>query len=154
MGKAQPPEGAPKQALYRILYSSNVPKSQSADDIETNIETILRFSREHNPASGITGVLVTNKRMYAQILEGPAPAVKDLIGHIACDRRHQGLRVISSHASDHRIFDDWSMAFVRTNRDLEAEAYIFPTGHEQSNIMAISAFCMSVRRHLLNGTGF
>lgn len=117
----------------------DVPRSQSDDDLEVNVQTILRFSREHNPASENTGVLVTNKRLYAQVLEGPAPAVKNLVGHIACD---------------HRIFDDLAMAFVRTNRDLEVEACIFSTGHAQSNITAISAFCTLVRRRLLNGTTF
>lgn len=142
------------EIYYRILYSSKVPKSRAPDEVEDDIEAILRASRGWNIDVGITGVLVTNKRMYAQIIEGPALVVKDLLGHIACDRRHSDVRIISSHHSDKRIFTDWSMAFVRTNRDLQAEAYMFPTGDEQSNILAVSAFCMSVRDHVLNGENF
>lgn len=154
MTEEQKAENSSAKLFYRILYSSKIPKSRSSDDVEQDIEGILRASRTWNIDAGITGVLVTNKRMYAQIIEGPALVVKDLIGHIACDKRHQDIRIISSHKSHKRIFGDWSMAFVRTNRDLQTEAYMFPSGNEQSNIMAVSAFCMSVRDHVLNGNTF
>lgn len=142
------------EQIYRILYSSQIPRQRSATDIEDDIESILRWSRDKNPTLGVTGALVTNKRMYAQIIEGPSSVVKDLLGHIACDTRHHEVRIINCHKSDKRIFEDWSMAFIRTNRNLEAEAYLFPSGNEQSNIMAISAFCMSVRNHIAKGTEF
>ncbi len=147
-------EHSDAEGVFRILYSSKIPKSRSPDDIEADIESILRASQTWNLNNGITGVLVTNKRMYAQIIEGPAALVKNLFGHIICDKRHHDARIISSHQSDKRIFGDWSMAFVRTNRDLQAEAYMFPTGNEQSNIMAVSAFCTSVRNHILKGENF
>lgn len=150
----QKAESPSADVFYRILYSSKIPSSRSPDQVEKDIEAILRASRDWNVDTGITGVLVTNKRMYTQIIEGPALLVKDLIGHIACDKRHQDIRIISNHQSHKRIFNDWSMAFVRTNRDLQTEAYMFPSGDGQSNIMAVSAFCMSVRDHVLNGDAF
>ena len=154
MAETQASGHSSAEAYYRVLYSSKVPKSRTSDEIENDIEAILRASRGWNVEAGITGVLVTNKRMYAQIIEGPALVVKDLLGHIACDKRHNDIRIISSHKSDKRIFNDWSMAFVRTNRNLQAEAYMFPSGDEQSNILAVSAFCTSVRDHVLNGENF
>ena len=60
-------------------------------------------------------MLVTNTRMYSQVIEGPTSAVKDSIGHIACDGRHRNVRIISSHGSEERIFESWSMAFIRSN---------------------------------------
>ncbi len=140
--------------VYRVLYSSAVPRSRSADEVERDLELILRASRRYNSDFGITGVLVTNKRMYCQVIEGPRLIIQKLVGHIACDTRHCCLRIISRHSAQQRIFADWSMAFVRTNRDLEAEAYFFPSTNEASAVTAISAFCISVRKHVLSGTYF
>lgn len=152
MAKTRTAEGSSQpETIYRLLYSSKIPKSRTANEIEDDIEVILRNSRIWNSSAGITGVLVTNKKMYSQIIEGPSAVIKNLIGHISCDPRHQDVRIVSNHKSDKRIFENWSMAFIRTTRDLEAETFLFPSGNGQSNIMAISAFCTSVRNHILHG---
>jgi len=142
--------GHPAENILRLLYCSRVPRFKSANDIEDDIETILRASRAGNPHFGITGVLVTNKIMFSQVIEGPARLIKDLIGHISCDARHEHMKIIGFHKTDKRIFAEWSMAFLATNRDLEAENYIFPSSDDESNILAISSFCSAVRTCLID----
>lgn len=150
----QQPQDASNALTYRVMYSSKIRRSKSSEEVEQDFEAILSYSRDWNRDAGITGALVTNKRMYAQVIEGPALAVKNLLGHIACDERHQDIRIIASYSAEGRIFADWSMAFVRTNRDLQTEACLFPSGEEQSNLLAVSAFCMAIREHILHGSPF
>ena len=74
--------GYPGEDILRLLYCSRVPYSKTSDEIEDDIEIILRTSREENSNFGITGVLVTDKKMYSQVIEGPPRVVKDLIGSV------------------------------------------------------------------------
>ena len=113
--------GHPGEDILRLLYCSRVPRFKSTNEIEDDIEIILRASRAENPHFGVTGVLVTNKRMFSQVIEGPPRLIKDLIGHISCDVRHEHMKIIGFHKSDKRIFREWSMAFLATNRDLEID---------------------------------
>ncbi len=142
--------GDPGEDILRLLYCSRVPRSKSASQVEDDIELILRTSRRENPHFGITGVLVTDKTMYSQVIEGPPRVIKDLIGRISCDTRHRDIRIVSFHNSRKRVFTEWSMAFLATTRDMEAEDYIFPISEDSSNILAISSFCSSVRSRLLD----
>jgi len=50
---------------------------------------------------------------YAQVLEGAAYDVKSLFGHIACDRRHEGVELLYHDAHEERDFGNWAMAIVR-----------------------------------------
>ena len=64
------------------------------------------------------------------------------------------MRIISSHNLGQQIFENWSMAFVRINRDLKAKAVLFPSDDKQSNVVAISIFYLSVRKHIVSGAAF
>ena len=144
----------PDEYLLRLLYCSKIPRSKSSNQIDDDIEIILRKSREENQRFGITGVLVTDRKMYSQVIEGPPPVIKHLIGRISCDDRHGDIKIVSYHNSQTRVFREWSMAFLATTRNLEAEDHIFPTSDAGSNILAISSFCSSVRNCLLEKAVF
>ncbi|MEJ1935248.1 BLUF domain-containing protein, partial [Nostoc sp. NIES-2111] len=64
--------------------------------------------------AGITGHLICDEGWFAQILEGPETAVKDLVGRIARDPRHSEMTVLSERRllAD-RTFPRWSMAMTR-----------------------------------------
>ncbi len=51
--------------LVRLIYAS-----RAADDSPAAIEAILTQAREHNPASGITGVLCYGGGIFLQAIEG------------------------------------------------------------------------------------
>jgi hypothetical protein len=57
-----------------------------------------------------------------QLLEGPEPAVRTLLGKIKADSRHRGIRVLMEEETDKREFHDWSMGF--TNLDLPTDAEV------------------------------
>ena len=69
--------------LVRLLYAS-----RAVDTSPAAIEAILTQSRQHNPGSGITGVLCYGGGVFLQAIEGGRSAVSELYGHIQKDSRH------------------------------------------------------------------
>lgn len=138
-----------EKPLYRLSYWSRVNEKKSVEEIEKDIQNILKESQNHNAKYNITGVLVTNYKIYSQVIEGPAEVIKTLIGHIICDPRNESLEVINKHFCDERIFGNWAMAFLKVDTDSEAETYLFPTAGGQLNIKEISIFCDSVKQRII-----
>jgi hypothetical protein len=70
--------------LVRLLYASRV-----VDPEPAVIESILAQSRQFNPSTGITGILVYSGDIFLQAIEGGREAVSELYGHIQKDARHK-----------------------------------------------------------------
>jgi len=100
----------------RLIYVS---RTTEACDV-TAIEEILNVSRKKNAARHITGMLCYDPAFFMQCLEGPKDAVNDLYRDIACDSRHTCVTLLAYHVIEERMFDGWSMAFVRAS-DLDAQ---------------------------------
>ena len=135
--------------VSRVLYCSRVGKDRLAKDFSMDLVDILLCSRKENLDHEVTGVLVTNQRAYSQVIEGPSSVVRTLIGHIACDLRHSEFRIISQESSDTRLFQEWSMAAISTEKGQEAEGFLFPSFSGQSDATAVHVFCTALRRYLL-----
>ena len=97
--------------LVRLLYASRaVETSPSA------IEAILSQSRQHNPGSGITGVLCYGGGIFLQAIEGGRSAVSDLYGHIQRDPRHQNVELLHYEEITERRFGGWTMGQVNLSK--------------------------------------
>ena len=70
--------------LVRLLYAS-----RAVDTTADAIESILHQSRDHNPISGVTGVLCYGGGIFLQAIEGGRMAISELYGHIQRDKRHK-----------------------------------------------------------------
>ncbi len=136
-------------SLYRLLYCSRIQPYRYDQELEGHIEVILRYSHFKNPALGITGALLTNRKRFSQVIEGPEIAVKNLFGHISCDPRHRDVQLISHHPVSSRVFQEWHMAFVEPTRTFAAEHQLFPAQNTQFDLLATSTYCATVRRLLL-----
>lgn len=91
--------------LLRLFYVST-----AAPDIdEGDIAEIATKASEKNRRLNITGALAFNGVNFAQILEGEANIVTDLLETIRADERHNGLIVVNSKAIIQRAYHDWSM---------------------------------------------
>ena len=77
--------------LVRLLYAS-----RAVDTSPAAIEAILTQSRQHNPGSGITGVLCYGGGVFLQAIEGGRSAVSELYGHIQKDSRHKDCLLYTS----------------------------------------------------------
>lgn len=97
--------------LVRLLYVSRL-----ADASPDAIETILVQSREHNPPSGITGVLCYGDGIFLQAIEGGRPAVNALYGQILRDPRHHQVELLHYEEIAERRFGCWTMGQVNLSK--------------------------------------
>ncbi|AVS75291.1 BLUF domain-containing protein [Paracidovorax cattleyae] len=97
--------------LVRLLYASRAVDTSSAA-----IEDILAQSRQHNPGSGITGVLCYGAGVFLQAIEGGRSAVNELYGHILRDPRHKDVELLYFEEIEERRFGGWTMGQVNLGR--------------------------------------
>ena len=97
--------------LVRLLYCS-----RSVDTSPEAIEAILTQSRQHNPVSGITGILCYGGGIFLQAIEGGRLQVSELFGHIAKDPRHMDVALLASVVIFERRFGGWSMGQVNISK--------------------------------------
>ncbi len=97
--------------LVRLMYASRA-THHSADDLAA----ILKSSKQHNPAQGITGVLCCSTGIFLQVLEGGRQPVSVLYNRIAQDTRHHDVVLLSHEEISERRFAGWAMGQVHLNR--------------------------------------
>ena len=95
--------------ILQLVYTSRA-TSRFTDDALLNL---LKRARRYNAASGVTGVLMVHDDLFAQCLEGPEAAVRELFGRIERDGRHYGVTVMLEQPSGVRAFSEWSMGCTR-----------------------------------------
>lgn len=94
--------------LVRCLYASRMPKAPSA----ATLRAILEESRKNNVKNGITGVLIATNDSFIQVLEGGRAQVCETYNHIAADKRHSDVTILSFEEIAQRGFESWSMGEV------------------------------------------
>jgi hypothetical protein len=76
------------------------------------IDAIVEVARSRNAALDVTGALVFTRLHFAQILEGSAAAVDELMRSIEADPRHTDVDVVDVRDSSGRHFAGWSLAYT------------------------------------------
>ena len=97
--------------LVRLLYCS-----RAVDTSPDAIEAILAQARQHNPATGITGILCYGGGIFLQCIEGGRLQVSDLFGHIQRDARHKDVALLEYEEISERRFGGWSMGQVNISK--------------------------------------
>lgn len=97
--------------LVRLLYAS-----RAVDTSPEAIDAILTQSREHNPGSGITGILCYGGGVFLQAIEGGRSAVNELYSHILRDVRHKDVELLHYEEISERRFGGWTMGKVNINK--------------------------------------
>ena len=100
------------QPLDRLVYHSRNRIAGSPEEVALGLETILAGSRRNNPRAGVTGALMFNNGCFAQVLEGPRPAVESIFERIQNDARHGDVSLLFFETVERRTFAGWSMAFI------------------------------------------
>ena len=109
-------------ALHRLVYVSRNALEPGADPA-AGIESILAASRRNNARVGVSGALMFNAGLFAQVLEGPLWAIEQTFERIQCDARHDEVRILQLEPVAARRFDAWSMAWAgRSAAPVEAFA--------------------------------
>ena len=97
--------------LVRLLYCS-----RAVDTRPQAVEAILAQSRQHNPVSGITGILCYGDGIFLQCIEGGRMQVSELFGSILKDARHKDVALLHFEEILERRFGGWSMGQVNVSR--------------------------------------
>ena len=97
--------------LVRLLYAS-----RAVDTSPDAIESILLQSRQHNPVTGITGILCYGGGIFLQAIEGGRQPVSDLFGHIQKDLRHKDVVLLHYEEISERRFGGWTMGQVNLSK--------------------------------------
>jgi hypothetical protein len=97
--------------LVRLLYAS-----RAVDTSPDAIESILTQSRQHNPVTGITGILCYGGGIFLQAIEGGRMQVSELFGHIQRDARHKDVALLHYEEIFERRFGGWSMGQVNLSK--------------------------------------
>jgi hypothetical protein len=97
--------------LVRLLYCSRI-----VDHSPEAIESILAQARQHNPVSGITGILCYGGGIFLQAIEGGRMQVSELFGTILKDPRHKDVALLHYEEILERRFGGWSMGQVNISK--------------------------------------
>ena len=97
--------------LVRLLYCS-----RSVDTSPEAIDSILAQSRQHNPVSGITGILCYGGGVFLQAIEGGRMQVSELFGTIQKDPRHKDVALLHYEEILERRFGGWTMGQVNLSK--------------------------------------
>jgi len=84
------------------------------------LEDIVSVSRENNPRMCVSGVLCYAPGLFLQCLEGPRKAVNEIYRTIMGDPRNKDGILLKYAEIDERVFEEWSMAYVRADQLTES----------------------------------
>lgn len=93
------------ETMLHLIYVSRGKHGLGADDFSR----ILAQARERNEQVAITGALCYRHGYFAQILEGPDLAVREMYAKIAGDDRHSGAVIVSEEPTTDRLYAGWRM---------------------------------------------
>lgn len=136
--------------LYHVVYCS-----RAADGVDhADVERIVASSRLHNPARGITGVLVFGSGVFFQWLEGPRAEIEKLIGILRTDTRHYDIVFLSEGEEvRERLYPGWDMEEVAADDILEVLEDALETAEDQNNVAALNRTLAQLRSGPLDSLG-
>lgn len=104
-GDAAKASGQPP--LRRVIYRSIATRPMQGRDLLQ----ILHDARAFNEMDNISGMLLHDRGVFFQVLEGPADAVTALLARLEQDERHASIAILADQRSSTRLFPDWKMGF-------------------------------------------
>jgi hypothetical protein len=83
---------------------------------DRDISGIVEAAVARNRSLGVTGALMATKFHFAQYLEGPPGAVRELMASIRADARHAEVTVFLDAPLTARRFTGWWLAYAGASR--------------------------------------
>lgn len=122
----------------RLVYISSAVRLMK----DNELAQILQAARRHNPANGITGVLLYRDGNFIQVLEGEPAQVEATFARIERDPRHRQVLVLSRETQVARVFEHWTMGFRNIDRVSMEDADLFDSLFKQtpSQVLASRAW--------------
>lgn len=98
---------SPSRGLRQVFYVS---QARIAGIQQVN--RLLRVCVDNNSRKGISGLLIYTGNHFAQVIEGPEPAIGEVMERIAQDPRHTRMRRLAVKPVTTRSFGGWAMKMV------------------------------------------
>ena len=125
--------------MYCIMYSSVMPKN--LDEKELNL--LLAQSVANNKRDDITGVLMVDRALYIQYIEGPQEAVRALWQRIGQDTRHHLIvQLYEEEGLQPRLFGQWAM--LRGNASRAEMLSLIRNAYIQSDTLPRPAWSLAI----------
>ncbi len=105
------------EEVSRMVYAS---QSRIEGSVYTEMERIREAALRHNEPEGVCTALLYQSGWFLQWKEGPREAMRKIMGRVAADPRHQGIRVVHSSYGRRLLHGPWSMAIVQSDEPPEA----------------------------------
>ncbi|HKY81178.1 MAG TPA: BLUF domain-containing protein [Sphingobium sp.] len=120
------------------------------DDADELISDIVDVAIPRNRSLDVTGALLFTGRHFAQYLEGPASAIRQLRRSIEDDMRHEDIRTIAEGKYPHRMFVTWSLAYLAPSPLLSVQVQSLladAAGNGDESVETLAQFlCQSATR--------
>jgi hypothetical protein len=105
-----PASGGGEEAVARIVYAS---QARLLGSVYAEMERIRASAVRRNEPAGVHTALLYQSGWFVQWKEGPGEALLRIMDRVACDRRHQGMRIVHSSRGRRLLAGPWSMAIVQ-----------------------------------------
>ena len=79
---------------------------------QADLHALCSFAKKYNAQAQITGIITFHEGSFAQVLEGPEIAVRELLRRIITDSRHDSVKIIAEGPIAERCYADWSMEYL------------------------------------------
>ena len=93
--------------MHMIAYTSHYKGNEQ--DIQKQLERIVRSAKHNNAKLGVTGVLLFDHDRFVQVIEGDKSALDKLFNVIKQDPRHHDIKVLFDTPIKAREFAEWNM---------------------------------------------
>jgi hypothetical protein len=103
--------------LHRLVYYSRNRITGTPAEVAAEVDAILASAQRNNSLIDVTGALIFNAGIFAQVLEGARRDIEVTFERIQRDERHGDVQVLAFEEVESRGFPSWSMAFVGRSRE-------------------------------------
>ncbi len=103
--------------MYSLFYVSRSSLALEGDADAVN--EIVSAANSRNGPLRVTGALIYTELHFAQLLEGPARAIEELMSSIRADKRHCDVTVVAERKILLRSFEKWEMAYSGSSPSMD-----------------------------------
>lgn len=96
--------------MRSLLYVSR--QAAGLGDLARAVADIVTVAAARNAGLDVTGAFLSTGVHFAQILEGPAAGVGEIMASIARDPRHTDVVILADGGAPERAFPEWSLAYL------------------------------------------
>lgn len=101
--------------VVQLIYCSQASREESQNQFNQVLSNIIDCSIINNSLCKITGTLLTDRKFFAQIIEGAPSEVNLLYRAILRDERHHSVTLLQHTVTNIRLFPRWPIALVEVD---------------------------------------